>query len=805
MLKHERTIGFVLVLCLAVAAFGIVADDSDSSDGKPSSVGIFSNQMNQYSNYLLGASQTVISSSFDGTLNVTLNTSSTDIESVSMNLHEPFEVLMDKLANVPVKTLTIENTNANSAVSYNIITQSGSEAVINHDAAFDFIMSVLQVMKDNRTLSTVTYNGNITIYDGDYTDTTPLKITINLDSTLRGLFETLAELELIQVEVSQGKVTKITITNNEVAADILGKPSATDLQGKTLIEVVSAFAADGVLAKIVTDSTQQSYVNKICGKIASANKLDEFFDSVFSIEVNSITMITMDFGKPTVSGSDFKALMGIVKDAMSKGTNFDKKVSDVSTYDANTGIISVKPITVKWKSGTSGGATGTAITIDKTDFVFGVATIETLASPTEGGTVTIDPSATGGKYVCWDEITIKSEAKSGYTLKSVSYKIGSGDYVALEKKVSQKFTIPGDGANITITIKAEFSKNSPPGPGPGPTPTEKCTVTFNAMPGGTVSPSSVTVAKGTSFKANANVMSFGITQKATATADAGYIFTSWSVTSGKVESDMTITASFAKAEPVAPIEKRVENGSVYLPSAVVQALGITEPSKLVLTIKKVTPTISIIPDDAVCYEVTLTYNGEKLTTFSGFITVGLKYDVPAGADVKNIKVFFVSDDGKTVENMNATYDSSDGQMEFDVPHLSVFAITQKNIEPEHGKLVSIAVNKAPSKVSYVEGDKFDPTGLELVLKYDDDTSSVLPYKGNESAFGFTPSLTAALKTTDKAVAITYEGKSTTQAISVSAAPEPSGGDNTVLIVVIVIIVLIVIAAAVFFFMKKRNV
>ncbi len=563
MFKHERTIGFVLVLCLAVAAFGIVADDSDSSDGAPSSVGIFSEKMNEYNKSLLGTSQTVISSSFDGTaLNVTVNTASTDIDSVSMDLYKPFEELMDKLAEVPVKTLTIENTNVNSAVSYDIITQSGGKAVINHGAAFDFIMSVLQFMKENKTASTATYNGKIIIDNGDYVDNTGLKITVNLDKTLRDLLATLAELKLIKVEVSQGKVTSITITNNGVAADILGKPSATDLQGKTLIEVVSAFAADGVLAKIVTDSTQQSYVNKICGKIAGANKLDEFFDSVFSIEVNSITM---DFGKPAVSGSDFKALMGIVKDAMSKGTNFDKKVSDVSTFDQNKGIISVKPITVKWKSGTSGGATGTAIIIDKTDFVFGITTIETLASPTEGGTVKINNSA-GGKFVSWDTVTIDSKANSGYTLKSVEYKV-SGDYVPLEKKASQEFQVPGEGSDTNVTIRATFTKDSPTPPGP----TKNYTVTFIATAGGSVSPSSVTVSEGTSFKANANVMSFGITQKATATADTGYIFTSWSVTSGKVNSDMTITASFAKAEPVAPIEKKVENGSVYIPSAVVQA------------------------------------------------------------------------------------------------------------------------------------------------------------------------------------------------------------------------------------------
>ena len=145
-------------------------------------------------------------------------------------------------------------------------------------------------------------------------------------------------------------------------------------------------------------------------------------------------------------------------------------------------------------------------------------------------------------------------------------------------------------------------------------------------------------------------------------------------------------------------------------------------------------------------------------------------------------------------------------MKFEIPHLSVFAITQKEIEPIHGKLVSISVKTAPSKLSYIEGEMFNPAGLVITLTYDHGNPSTLEYKGNESQFGFTPSLTTPLKTSDKAVAITYDGKTTTQAITVSAEPEPtpSGGDNTVLYIVIAIIVIIVVIAVVFFFLKKKT-
>ena len=803
MVKLNKMLGVALVLCLAMVSFGVIADDSDSSDAIAGpSLEQFSNNMNGYAKYLLGNSQTVISSSVSGdTLTATVNTASSNIESVSLNLYDCFDKFMDAVkATEYLESVTIKNTNAASSAEYKIIVKDVSgNTVLNRGAMLDFALSVLQVIKD-KTNSAVTYNGSIIF--NDYTESAKtLKITINLDNTVKGLLETFFNLNLIKIEVSQGKITSITINNNTYMADVLGKPDVTKFKGMTLIEIISCFAADGALAKLVSNSSQQSYLNKVCGKIVEANNLAGFIKNVFFVEVKSITMT---FGEPTVSSSkNFKGLMETIKDAMSKGTNFDKKVSDISGYTESTGIIAMKPITVKWNHGTE---TGTIVEDQKVDVVFGKATFTTtVRSGQSTGSISIDPDT--DKYTCWDEVTIKCTAASNYTISAVSYKIGDGEEIALSKTASQKFVIPSAGENTVINIFASFT-GSGPGPGPGPAPpTKYYTVTFDATNGGKVSPSSVNVSENTSYGASANVMTFGAGTKVTATPDEGYIFKSWSSTSGKVESNMTITATFEKAGPVQPIEKVVENGSIYLPSDVVQALGITDSSKLILTIKLAKTVPSNVPEDAVCYEVTLTYDGKAIKEFNNNVTIGLKYTVPAGADVKNIKVYWVSDDGYTVEEMKATYDSEKGLMKFEIPHLSVFAITQKEIEPIHGKLVSISVKTAPSKLSYIEGEMFNPAGLVITLTYDHGNPSTLEYKGNESQFGFTPSLTTPLKTSDKAVAITYDGKTTTQAITVSAEPEPtpSGGDNTVLYIVIAIIVIIVVIAVVFFFLKKKGI
>lgn len=83
-------------------------------------------------------------------------------------------------------------------------------------------------------------------------------------------------------------------------------------------------------------------------------------------------------------------------------------------------------------------------------------------------------------------------------------------------------------------------------------------------------------------------------------------------------------------------------------------------------------------------------------------------------------------------------------------------------------LSSIAVKTPPTKVSYTEGENFDPTGLVITRTYSDASTSDWSYAEHTSDFTFTPSLATALTTGNTSVTITYGGKSTTQAITVTS-------------------------------------
>ena len=81
---------------------------------------------------------------------------------------------------------------------------------------------------------------------------------------------------------------------------------------------------------------------------------------------------------------------------------------------------------------------------------------------------------------------------------------------------------------------------------------------------------------------------------------------------------------------------------------------------------------------------------------------------------------------------------------------------------------SIAVETAPTTISYKAGDFFDPTGLVITATYSDATTEDFDYAGNKDSFTFAPSLETALTQDVTSVTITYAGKETTQDISVRA-------------------------------------
>lgn len=361
------------------------------------------------------------------------------------------------------------------------------------------------------------------------------------------------------------------------------------------------------------------------------------FEIVFeNVTVTTVT-ITLPIGtgltNPAVyyvpGGSAEKVLMGGTYDAVAGTITFT--TTHNSTYEVQQ---SETPVThnVNITAGSGGTVSQTTVT--------GVADNASISA--SGSTLTIGTT------------TVTATASSGYTFSSWSGIPASG-------KVTEN-----------LNIKANFTSSpgpTPPGPGPGPSPTITYTLTFEAGTGGSVSPATVKAAINANISVNGDTMIIGTGTSAKtvkAIPNDGYTVGTWSVTSGKVTSDMTISVTFKKVS-----------------------------------------------------------------------------------------------------------------------------------------LTEISVKNAPTKVSYKEGEKFDPAGLSIMLKYDDMTFKVLPYKGNESQFSFSPSLATPLKTSDKTVTITFEGKSTTQAIVVSGDSPSGGNDNTVLYVVIAAIVVIFAAGAVFYFVKKK--
>ncbi len=84
-------------------------------------------------------------------------------------------------------------------------------------------------------------------------------------------------------------------------------------------------------------------------------------------------------------------------------------------------------------------------------------------------------------------------------------------------------------------------------------------------------------------------------------------------------------------------------------------------------------------------------------------------------------------------------------------------------------LESISVSTAPTKTTYEAGEYFNPTGLVITRTYDDSTFDTYTYADHTSEFTFSPSTSTALTTGNTSVTITYGGKSTSQAITVTAA------------------------------------
>ena len=94
-----------------------------------------------------------------------------------------------------------------------------------------------------------------------------------------------------------------------------------------------------------------------------------------------------------------------------------------------------------------------------------------------------------------------------------------------------------------------------------------------------------------------------------------------------------------------------------------------------------------------------------------------------------------------------------------LPGEEPYTVKMKNVASTK-TLVSIAVTTAPTTTTYTAGQTFSPTGMVVTGTYSDGTTRAIG--------GYSYSPTIPLTTEDKVAIITYQGKTTSQAITVTS-------------------------------------
>ena len=125
--------------------------------------------------------------------------------------------------------------------------------------------------------------------------------------------------------------------------------------------------------------------------------------------------------------------------------------------------------------------------------------------------------------------------------------------------------------------------------------------------------------------------------------------------------------------------KLENNASIALDSATLD--GLDDDKSIVLSVTEVTADNTGLTEQQKeqvgqnpVYDFTMKYDdGDKITDFSGKVTVSLPYEPADGEDVDCIDVWYIADDG-SLEQMKATY--SNGFVTFETDHFSYYTVTR---------------------------------------------------------------------------------------------------------------------------------
>lgn len=81
--------------------------------------------------------------------------------------------------------------------------------------------------------------------------------------------------------------------------------------------------------------------------------------------------------------------------------------------------------------------------------------------------------------------------------------------------------------------------------------------------------------------------------------------------------------------------------------------------------------------DSTLYSYTITSGGGSVSQLGGTLTISMPYNLPAGSDPSDVRVYCIGVSGQDLEEFDCTY--SDGYVTFETPHLSAFFATDKNL------------------------------------------------------------------------------------------------------------------------------
>lgn len=341
----------------------------------------------------------------------------------------------------------------------------------------------------------------------------------------------------------------------------------------------------------------------------------------------------------------------------------------------------------------------------------------------------------------------------------------TGIFAVAESQPGTTVAVPTDGVTFTGADAKEY----------------KITVKADPEDGGTVT-------GGGDYTINSNVT-------LVATPAPGFEFVEWDdgntdpVRFVMVKGAKTYTATFIDTTIPQPITLTVDEGSITISESIVEELKLDDVSKFDFSMDIIPkPTQNNVPKSATAYDVRLSYDGVPLTSFSDDVTLLFKYTPKSDEGTKFLNVYYVSDNGHYVEDTEGKYKKEDKGVECKVDHLSNFVVSSEKIEAIVATEMKIAVN--PSKTEYTTGDKFDPSGLVLEMKYSDDTKVVVEYDKDPTGFSFSPTLYRSLDTTYKFVNITYDGLTEKLNIVVNDPPKDESGMYTLIGIGVAIVLLI---------------